>query len=148
MWCNIYVVSRKLATYNIKNKILKMLTCFGMIWNYNKFSRQNTKSSKVCALSKIHISPNLIIKNHDITINTIYKKFQNISFENSSWGKHFFGKKDPKKDNSPKCKINTLDRYMSFGPTSRPSWAFICCHKEKLYIKRWDFLINSTLSFC
>jgi len=28
----------------------------------------------------------------------------------------FFEKKDPKKDNSPKCKVNTLVRYMSFGP--------------------------------
>jgi len=28
----------------------------------------------------------------------------------------FFGKKDLKKDNSPKCKINTLAHYMSFGP--------------------------------
>jgi hypothetical protein len=37
------------------------------------------------------------------TINTIYKKFQNISFENSSWGKHGFWGKGPQKDNSPKC---------------------------------------------
>jgi hypothetical protein len=28
----------------------------------------------------------------------------------------FLGKKDHKKDNSPKCKVNTLARYMSFGP--------------------------------
>jgi hypothetical protein len=28
----------------------------------------------------------------------------------------FLGKKDPKKDNNPKCKVNTLTRYMSFGP--------------------------------
>ncbi len=27
-------------------------------------------------------------------------------------------KKDPKKDNSHKCKVNTLARYMSFGPFS------------------------------
>jgi hypothetical protein len=32
------------------------------------------------------------------TINTIYKNFQNISFENSSIGKHvFMGKKTPKR---------------------------------------------------
>jgi hypothetical protein len=31
----------------------------------------------------------------------------------------FFGKNDPKKDNNPKCKVNTLIHYMSFGPTSR-----------------------------
>jgi hypothetical protein len=28
----------------------------------------------------------------------------------------FFGEKDPKKDNSPKCKVSTLAHYMSFGP--------------------------------
>jgi len=39
-----------------------MLTCFGMIWNYDKFSRWNTKSEKIYALSKICISPNLIVK--------------------------------------------------------------------------------------
>jgi hypothetical protein len=70
-----------------------------MIWNYDKFSRSNTKSNKICELSKILISPNLIVKKIDIeaNINTIYKKFQNISFENSSWEKHVFWKKRPKK---------------------------------------------------
>jgi len=29
-----------------------MLTCFGMIWNYDKFSRQNTKFSEIYILSK------------------------------------------------------------------------------------------------
>jgi hypothetical protein len=33
-----------------------MLTCFGMIWNYNKISKQNTKFGEIYALSKIHIS--------------------------------------------------------------------------------------------
>jgi hypothetical protein len=28
----------------------------------------------------------------------------------------FFGKKDPEKDNSPKCKVNKLTCYMLFGP--------------------------------
>jgi hypothetical protein len=64
-----------------------------MIWNYHKFSRQNIKFGKIFAFSKICISPNLIVRKHThigATINTIYKKFQNISFENSSWGKHVF----------------------------------------------------------
>jgi len=43
-----------------------MLTCFGMIWNYEKNSKWNTKSSIIYALSKIHISPNLIVKKNDI----------------------------------------------------------------------------------
>ncbi len=42
--------------------------------------------------------------------------FQKISFENPFEKNMFLGKKDPKKDNSPKCKVNTLVHYMSFGP--------------------------------
>jgi hypothetical protein len=71
-----------------------------MIWNYDKFSRQNTKFGKIYALSKNCISPNLIVKKHMTyweTINTIYKKFQSISFENSSLGKHVFRGKKPQK---------------------------------------------------
>jgi hypothetical protein len=89
-----------------------------MIWNLNFFQNETQNLAK-CALSKILISPNWIVKkiwHIGATINTIYKKFQNISFENSSLGKHVFWEKDPKKDNSPKCKINTLIHYMSFGP--------------------------------
>ncbi len=36
------------------------------------------------------------------TIDTINKKFQNISFENSFIWKHVFSAKDPQKNNSPK----------------------------------------------
>ncbi len=50
--------------YNIKKLNLKVLTCFGMIWNYDKFLRWNTKSSNIYALSKKFISPNLIVKKH------------------------------------------------------------------------------------
>jgi hypothetical protein len=47
------------------------------------------------------------------------KKIQFFSFENSSLQKTcFFWQKDPKKDNSHECKVNTLARYMSFGPLS------------------------------
>ncbi len=73
----------------------------------------------MCTLN-IHISPNLIVKkiwHIEATINIIYKKFQNISFENSFLEKNmFFEKKDSKKDNSPECKVNTLARYILFGP--------------------------------
>jgi hypothetical protein len=99
---------------------LKVLTCFRMIGNYNKFSRQNTKSGKIYAFSKICISPNLIVKKKDILgqlwiqyIN-FFKTFHlKIPLEENM----FFGKKNLKRDNSFKCKINTLVRYMSFGPT-------------------------------
>jgi len=45
---------------------LKMLTCFGMIWNYDKISRLNKKFGKICAFTKNHIPPNLIVKKKDI----------------------------------------------------------------------------------
>jgi hypothetical protein len=66
-----------------------MLTCFGMIWNCENFSRQNTKFDKIYALSKICIYSKLIVKKKwhiEATINIINKKFQNISFENSQKG--------------------------------------------------------------
>jgi hypothetical protein len=109
---------------------LKVLTCFGMIWNYDKISKWNTKFGKISAFSKNCISPNLIGKKKwhiGTTINKIFKKFQNISFENSSLGKHvFFGKKDSKKNVSLKCKVNTLVCYMLFGPTCHFSFFLIC----------------------
>jgi hypothetical protein len=85
-----------------------MLTCFGTIWNYDKFSRQNTKFSKIYILSKIRIySKFYFLKNKHIGATT-NKMFQNISFENSSFWKHVFWQKDPIKENSPKCKVNPL----------------------------------------
>jgi hypothetical protein len=72
-----------------------------MIWNYDEFSRQkNTKSGKICALSKICIFLNLIVKKKKTYWGNyiyIYIKFQKKSFENSSLGKHFFEKKGPQK---------------------------------------------------
>jgi hypothetical protein len=53
---------------------------------------------KICALSKICIYPNLIIKKIDILGQLqINLKIQNISFENSSLGKHVFWEKGPQK---------------------------------------------------
>jgi hypothetical protein len=73
-----------------------MLTYFNMIWDYDKFSKQNTKSSKICAFSKNKFSK-FDYKHIGPTINIIYKKFQNISIENSSLGKHVFWGKKPHK---------------------------------------------------
>jgi len=97
-----------------------MLTCFVMIWNYEFFSRCITKFGKICAFSKLYFSKFDCKKKWHIgeIINKIYKRFQNISFENSSLGNLFFGNKDPKKDNSPKCKLKTLVCYMLFGPNN------------------------------
>jgi hypothetical protein len=52
--------------------------------------------------------------NYKLKIYKISKTFHlKIPFEENM----FFGEKDPKKDNSPKCKVNTLAHYMSFEPT-------------------------------
>jgi hypothetical protein len=66
------------------------------------------------------------------TVNTIYKIFQNISFENSSWRKHVFWEKDPRKDNSHQCKVNTLACYMSFGPQKYIVQTTLGCRLSKL----------------
>jgi len=60
-----------------------MLTCFGMIWNCNNFSKWNTKSYKIYTLSKKIIYSKLVVKKkwHIVAIvNIVKKKFQNISF--------------------------------------------------------------------
>ncbi len=44
------------------------------------------------------------------------KSFKTFHLKNFLEENMFFGKKDPKKDNSPKCKVNTLAHYMLFGP--------------------------------
>jgi len=55
----------------------------------------------------------------------------------------FFGKKDPKKDNSPRCKINTLVRYMSFGPSGVFTIiTFYCMCLEHLSILTHFYLID------
>jgi len=63
--------------------------------------QDETQSGKICAFTKIRISPNLIIKKKwhiGATINTRYIYiFQNISFENSSWRKRVFWEKGPQK---------------------------------------------------
>jgi len=41
-----------------------MFTCFGMIWNCDKFSKWNKKFHKICKLSKILIYSKLIVKKH------------------------------------------------------------------------------------
>jgi hypothetical protein len=79
---------------------LKMLTCFGMIWNCDNFSRQNTKFGKIYTFSKNYIYSKLNVKNiwHiGETINKINKKFQNISFEIISLWTQVFLTKRPQK---------------------------------------------------
>ncbi len=108
-----------------------------MVWFeiWQNFKMKHKIWQNLC-ISKTHISLNLIVKEKwhiGATINTIYKNFQNISFENSSIGKHVsLGKKNSKKDNSIKCKVNTLICYMLFGPTCHFSFSLfvIHCHVE------------------
>jgi hypothetical protein len=86
-----------------------MLTCFGKIWNCDNFSRWNTKFGKIYTLKKISIYSKLIVRKKwhiGGTINTTNNFFQifhlKIPFDVFIW------QKDPKKDNSPKSKVNTL----------------------------------------
>jgi hypothetical protein len=76
-----------------------MLTCFDMIWNCDKFSKQNTKFGKIYTLFKIHIYSKNIFEKMTYWGNykEINNKFQNISFENSSLWKMFFWARGPKK---------------------------------------------------
>ncbi len=70
-----------------------------MVW-FDIMKKIQDETQNLAKSMHFHISPNLIGKkkwNIRVIINKIYKKFQNISFENSSWGKHVFGKKKKKK---------------------------------------------------
>jgi hypothetical protein len=51
-----------------------MLTCFGMIWNCDNFSRQNIKSNKICTLKKIRIYSRLIVRKMTYLGNYKYNK--------------------------------------------------------------------------
>jgi len=83
-----------------------------MIGNCDNFSRWSTNFGKICTPSIICIYSKLIVKKRYIgaTINIINKKFQNILFEKSSLWNMVLWQKDPQKDNSFKCKVNTLTR--------------------------------------
>jgi hypothetical protein len=50
----------------------------------------------------------------------------------------FFGKKDPKKDNSPSYKVNTLACYMLFGPMKSIYFSY----------KQLGYLLNYNHHFC
>jgi hypothetical protein len=71
-----------------------------MIWNYDKFQDETQNLAKFVHFQKfiflqIWLSNN--IWHIGATINTICNFFKNISFENSSLGKHVFGEKGPHK---------------------------------------------------
>jgi len=91
-----YTLLKKNCSLQYKKLNLKMLTCFGMIWNYDNFSRRNTK---FVHFLKILFIQNWLLENWYIgtTINIINKKFQNISFQKSSFWKHDSLAKGPPK---------------------------------------------------
>jgi hypothetical protein len=95
-----------------------MLTFFGMIWNCDNFLKWNTKSSKILyTFKKSYLFKIYCWKkwHNGEPINTMNNFFQNISSEDLSLCKKKFGQKDSKKENSPKCKVNTLACSMLFG---------------------------------
>jgi hypothetical protein len=89
-----------------------MLTCFGMFWNCDNFSRENTKFSKKITLLKKIIDSKLIVKTKwhiGAPINKIKKSHSGIfHLKIPLYENMFFWQKDPKKDNNLKCKVNTL----------------------------------------
>jgi hypothetical protein len=55
MGCNVHDIQNKVIVYDIRNKKLKKLAYFGMIQNYDKFSKWNVKFNKIYTLKNFHI---------------------------------------------------------------------------------------------
>ncbi len=66
MGCNVHDIQNKVVVYDTKNKNLKQVTYFGMIQNYDKFSKWNVESGRIYTLWKIHIYSTMINTNHVI----------------------------------------------------------------------------------
>jgi len=99
MWCNIYVFFKKIIDYNI----FKKLESLNMFWYDLKlwyiFKTKHKIWQNLCTFKILYFSKFDCKKTWHIgaTINTIYKKVQNISFENFSLEKHVFWEKWLKK---------------------------------------------------
>ncbi len=123
-----------------------MLRCFGMIWNCDNFSKWNTKSYKICTFSRIHIYTKLIAKKKKkhigAHINKINKKFQNISLENSFLWKHDFWQKDPKMDNSLKCKRKHISSLNVVWTHNSNSFFYF------FQVDIWTLYYHTTLKHC
>ncbi len=52
---------------------------------------------------------------------------------------YFFGKRTPKKGNSPRCKVNTLACYMSFEPYGSFNNIWVCVVKVKIHKERMNW---------
>jgi hypothetical protein len=117
-----------------------------MILNYEKISRRNKKIwQNLCIFKKLYFSKFDCKKIRHIgaTINTIYKKFQNISFENSSLEKHVcWEKKPPKRIIFLNAKY-VLAHYMLFGPNGVITiLTFYCMCSKHLSIPIHFYLID------
>jgi hypothetical protein len=76
----------KVWVYDIKNKNLKKLTYFGIIQNYNKFSRWNVEFNKTYTLWNFHIYSTMTTQNMwyiGATICIFNNKLQMFSFKKS-----------------------------------------------------------------
>jgi hypothetical protein len=67
-----------------------MLTCFGMIWNCDNFSRWTQNLAKFVDFQKFILFQHWLFKKWyiGVIINIINKNFQDISFENSCEWNH------------------------------------------------------------
>jgi len=66
MGCNVHDIQNKVVVYDIRNKKLKKLAYFGMIQNYDKFSRWNVKFNKIYTFKNFHIYWKMINTRHVI----------------------------------------------------------------------------------
>jgi hypothetical protein len=57
------------------------------------------------------------------------------------------GEKTPKKDNNPKCKVNTLACYMLFGPNNQFKQVLQSLRKKKTILQKSN-LNKGKLSCC
>jgi hypothetical protein len=100
-------------------------------------------------LCTFNISPNLIVKKH-------MTYWGNYKYNIYKFSKHFiwkfllkktcfFGKNDPKKDNSPKCKANTLVRYMLLKiRIGAISWSSRFC---SIWFRPWWLYLSPFFTF-
>jgi len=110
-----------------------VLTSFGMIWNYEKNSKQNTKSNKINALSKIRISPNLIVKKH-------MTYWGNYKYNIQKVPKHFIWKFLFRKT----CFLRKMTPKKTIVLNVKQTHWLVICRLDpigsyKVYTYRWDY---------
>ncbi len=66
MGSNVHDIQNKILVYDARKKNLNQLAYFGMVQNYDKFWKWNTKSSKIYTFWDFHIYSTMINIKHVI----------------------------------------------------------------------------------